>query len=39
MNTATPPYAFITYTGTTSMIHKDISKVKTLDELAGGKAR
>jgi len=27
MNTATPPYAFITYTGIT-MIHKGSSKVK-----------
>jgi hypothetical protein len=39
MNTATPPYAFITYTGITSVIHKGSFKVETVNELAVGKAR
>jgi hypothetical protein len=35
MDTVTPPYAFIAFTGITSMIHKGSSKVKTVNELAG----
>jgi len=38
MNNVTPPYAFITYTGITSVIHTGSSKVKTVNELAVGKA-
>ena len=39
MNTTTPPYTFIAYTGINSMILKGRSYVKHVNELAEGKVQ